>query len=78
MMYICKSSYELHDEQMRELARGLRCAISYVGKAMEQKRWDYKLEKDDLQLEDRQLIIKYGLEIVIGDWEPSESNVDCV
>lgn len=67
MTCICKSSRELSEEEMQQIANRIGCSIRLSGKVMGENRWDYVIETPKhLDPVDRKLISNYGLEVFCG------------
>ncbi len=66
-MYTFASLRRLIDEELRELERGLRCKVKYLGKVANEERWDYKIRKKELSKKDERIIADRGLE-VLGEY----------
>ena len=58
------SGRELSTDDMKAVAIGLGCALSYCGKVADRERHDYFAEKEELKPADLELIKRYKLEVL--------------
>ena len=58
------SERELSAGEMRVIAVGLQCAVSYRGKVEGRERYDYFAEKKKLSVAELDLIRNYGLSLL--------------
>lgn len=61
-MYICKSNKKLPDEDLRGLAKALKCSIEVIGKVRDVAEWNYLMEKN-FDIEDNSILFDYSLKV---------------
>jgi hypothetical protein len=64
--YLCMCPRELTMDEMRHISIGVKCNISFVGKVLNEDRWDYNIDGTVLTAKDKEVVKAYGL-IITND-----------